>query len=74
MTPKRAIAIFFACPILIAVAGFVLGLMLPTPAARFQFHQAQGFLFTGFVLGLIGACAWIGVSFVLQVSRRGDKQ
>jgi hypothetical protein len=63
MTLKRIFAIFFVCPVLGAVIGFLLGLALPTPAARFQFHQAQGFLFSGLAWGFLFACGWVGINF-----------
>lgn len=63
MPLKRIIAIFFICPVLGAVIGFLIGLAIPTSAAHLQFDQAQGFLFSGIVLGFVFACGWVGINF-----------
>ena len=65
MKLKRALAIFFACPVLVGVA--VRGGILPVPANTFQIQQAQG-------LGFGLAALWVAVAFVAQAYRSISKR
>lgn len=63
----EVVAVFFACPTIFGVIGFVLGgLVKPLPDVRYAIHQAQISGVSGFYLGILIAAAWS----ILIISRR----